>query len=160
MDGIQHVANLMTLKLNFLWLSRPRLSNKLQDISLKLGNIVIKPSTSVRNLGIEFNQSMNMSTHVTSLCRSLELPYSQICLKLECILIRLHATMPSVRLLYLDLDYSNSLLYGITTSDLKRLQCIQNRGQPSLFFRPKSMIMLHHVLNNYIGLPVHSRIVF
>ena len=24
-------------------------------------------------------------------------------------------------------------------------------GQPSLFFRPKSMIMLHHVLNNYIG---------
>ena len=136
----------------------PRLSNKLQDISLKLGNIVIKPSTSVRNLGIQFNQSMNMSTHVTSLCRSLNFHIHNISK------IRMYIDQATchnaIRALVISrLDYSNSLLYGITTSDLKRLQCIQNRAA-KLVFQAKKYDHASPCLKQLHWLPVHSRIVF
>ena len=145
-------------KTEFFVAVSPRLSNKLQDISLKLGNIVIKPSTSVRNLGIEFNQSMNMSTHVTSLCRSLNFHIHNMSK------IRMYIDQATchnaIRALVISrLDYSNSLLYGITTSDLKRLQCIQNRAA-KLVFQAKKYDHASPCLKQLHWLPVHSRIVF
>ena len=145
-------------KTEFFVAVSPRLSNKLQDISLKLGNIVIKPSTSVRNLGIEFNRSMNMSTHVTSLCRSLNFHIHNMSK------IRMYIDQATchnaIRALVLSrLDYSNSLLYGITTSDLKRLRCIQNRAA-KLVFQAKKYDHASPCLKQLHWLPVHSRIVF
>ena len=56
-------------------------------------------------------------------------------------------------------DYSNSLLYGITTSDLKRLQCIQNRAA-KLVFQAKKYDHASPCLKQLHCLPVHSRIAF
>ena len=152
----------MTLKLNFVVAVSPRLSNKLQDISLKLGNIVINPSTSVRNLGIQFNQSMNMSTHVTSLCRSLNFHIHNMSKIRMYMYIDQDTCHNAIRALVISrLDYSNSLLYGITTSDLKRLQCIQNRAA-KLVFQAKKYDHASPCLKqlHVHWLPVHSRIAF
>ena len=48
------------------------------------------------------------------------------------------------------LDYSNSLLYGITVKDMKKLQTIQNRSA-RLILRQIVGNILHHYYNNCIG---------
>ena len=44
--------------------------NKLPSIELKVGNNIIKPSTSVRNLGIVLDSHMSMTQQVNSLISS------------------------------------------------------------------------------------------
>ena len=48
---------------------------KLQDLSLHIGNVTFSPFNSIRNLGVVFDQQLTMSQHVTNLRKS---PYWQI----------------------------------------------------------------------------------
>ena len=47
------------------------LKHKVPSVSLQVGDKVIKPSKSVRNLGVVFDSSMSMHSHITTLCSSL-----------------------------------------------------------------------------------------
>ena len=75
---IIELSNWMTsykLKLNhskteFFIASTAQVLNKLPSIELKVGNNIIKPSTSVRNLGIVLDSHMSMTQQVNSLISS------------------------------------------------------------------------------------------
>ena len=60
-------------KTEFFVAANPRLMNILSDISITIhvGNTVIRPSLSIRNLGVTFDSAMTMSNHISSICKTL-----------------------------------------------------------------------------------------
>jgi hypothetical protein len=100
---------------------------KLQDVTIKIGNAEIRPSPTIKNLGVVFDQTMSMKNHVQSLSKTLNFYLRSI------YRIRKYITVETchhlARALILSrLDYSNSLLTGISAQDRKRLQRLQIRA--------------------------------
>ena len=106
--------------------------NYLNNVSLDVCGTQIKPSNFVRNLGVYFDGNMTMSNHVSSLTRSLNFNLRNIGRIRR--YIDEDTCNHTVRSLVLSrLDYSISLLYGITSKDMKKLQTIQNRSARLIF---------------------------
>ena len=98
---------------------------KLQPCAISVGHDTITASTQVKNLGFWLDSHLNMSTHVTSVCKSALFHLHNIrCIKnylsRENLLTLVHAFITS------RLDYCNSLLYGVPKEHISKLQCVQN----------------------------------
>ena len=83
------------------------------------------PSSSVRNLGVIFDKDLNFNDHVSAVCKSCNYHMRDFRR------VRKHLNMDTAialanALVSSRLDYCNSLLYGITNTELNRLQRIQN----------------------------------
>ena len=104
--------------------SRKQLS-KVHISDVAVGNVVITPSTKVRDLGVVPDTEMTMADHINSVCRSLchqIRNISLICLFLcqdTCRQV-VHASVTS------RLDFCNSLLVGLPWSTTGKLQQCQN----------------------------------
>ena len=133
-------------------------SKFIQDITINIGNSIIQQSPTIKNLGIVFDRSMSMSAHVNSIIKSVNFHLRNI------YRIRSFITFDSchhlARSLVLSrLDYANSLLYGISSTDKKRLQTLQNRAA-RIVFRVNRRHPSAPLRNELHWLPVDSRIVF
>ncbi|KAK2144661.1 hypothetical protein LSH36_739g02000 [Paralvinella palmiformis] len=121
-------SNLLKLndnKINILYLVSPHCVKTLKTPALQMGASSITPNGSVKNLGVIFDQCINMHEHVTSVCRAAYYHLKNIhCLKAfltqESLVTVVHAFVTSRT------DYCNSLLYGISDYNINRLQRIQN----------------------------------
>ena len=61
----------MTLRLSLLLLEHAgRQISKLDVLGIKVGNSIVRPSDTVRNLGVWFDSSLNMETHISKVCKS------------------------------------------------------------------------------------------
>ena len=58
-------------KTEFLIIIHPKLKHKVQPVNIRIGNASIPPSTSVRNLGAYFDNSMQMSDHISAISKSM-----------------------------------------------------------------------------------------
>ena len=95
------------------------------NVTLQVCGKTIEPTDSVRNLGVVFDSSMTMSSHVSNLCSSLKFHIRNISQIRRYLDTQLCHTV--VRALVLSrLDYCNSLLLGSMTSDFDHLQRVQN----------------------------------
>ena len=106
--------------------SRRQLSKlDLTEIDLLIGSNKIIPSTVVRNLGVWQDQLLDMSTHVSEVCKAC---YKQLyCIKRIRPFLTVKATEDLVRALVTSrIDYCNSLLSGLTQKSLGMLQRVQN----------------------------------
>ena len=56
---------------------------QLANISLRINNEIIAPSTTVWNFGVEFDSALKMNHHVSSLCRSQYRTHKAICRQLN-----------------------------------------------------------------------------
>lgn len=132
--------------------------NKLPELKLKVGSCLIKPSNNVRNLGIVFDTNMTMSKQINSLISSgnyhLRNMY-RIGRYLD------QETRHSIlrALLLSRLDYGNALLYGANSTDLIRLQSLQNRAAKFIFSASR-LDSPKPLLNKLHWLPIHKRIHF
>ena len=130
----------------------------LSPVELKVGDSVIKPSDTVRNLGIIFDSHLSMTRHINSLISSISFQLRNI-RRIKRFLD--HDTLHSVvRALVLSrLDYGNALLYGAKSKDLDRLQSLQHKAVKLIFSaaRRDSPSPLMHKLH---WLPVRERINF
>ena len=54
-------------KTEFFVVASPRVLNLASNIKLTIDGTIIKPSISVRNLGVTFDATMNMSIHISNL---------------------------------------------------------------------------------------------
>ena len=114
-------------KTEFFIIGTSRALNKLPDIELTLGDIAIKPSANIKSLGIVFDNTPNMSCHISNLCRTLNFHLRNLW-RIRRFLSQ-EACHHAVRALILShIDYANSLLYGARERDLKRLQRLQNKA--------------------------------
>ncbi len=109
--------------------------------TIQLGSPTITPSSSVRNLGVIFDEQLTFKDHIAKTARSCR--------------FALHFSV----LVISQLDYCNALLAGLQSSTIKPLQMIQNAAARLVFNEPKRA----HVTPLFISLhwlPVAARIKF
>ncbi len=128
------------------------------DFSIQLGTSIITPSTSVRNLGVIFDDQLTFKEHIAKTARSCRFALHNI-RKIRPFLTE-HAAQLLVQALVVSrLDYCNALLTGLPSNTIKPLQMIQNAAARLVFNEPKRA----HVTPLFISLhwlPVAARIKF
>ena len=93
--------------------------------SVDVGNITIKAATKARNLGVIFDSTMSSGKHVASICRSAYFHLHAIGRIRK--FLEQQSTKQLVHALVLSrLDTCNSLLGGLPSNLLQRLQQVQN----------------------------------
>lgn len=95
------------------------------NVSIRIGDDVINPSTSARNIGAVMDQNLSMSDHISAVARGAWFHLRQIAK------IRPYLDQDSAKSLIHSfvssrLDSFNSLLYGIPNYEINKLQRIQN----------------------------------
>ena len=118
-------------KTEFFLIANRNVSAALPEISLKLGELSIQRSTSIKNLGITFDDSLTMYSQINTICKSVNFHIRNIWR--ICRFITTEACHHIVRGLVLShLDYANSLLFGVRETDLTCLQHLQNKAARSV----------------------------
>jgi len=126
-----------------------------EDLTVRVGDSVIKPSTTERNLGAVLDSHLNMEQHVNSVSRSCFMHIRQVGQ------FRKYLTVDSTRtliksLVALRLDYCNSLLYRSPKHILNKLQKVYNTAA-RISTRTPRYCHITPVLKELHGLPVHVR---
>ncbi len=126
--------------------------------SIQIGTENIGLSTNAKNLGVLFDPSLNLSTHISATCKSAF--YQLHCLSrikryltVEALKTAVHALISS------KLDYCNSLLAGLPKGEIKRLQHVMNSAA-RLITGTKKAEHITPVLIDLHWLPVEKRIEF
>ena len=112
-------------KTEFIFFATNKTAYHKDIATINVGNAVIKPTFSVKNLGVIFDSSMAMEKHLNSVCISCFLQLRNISH------IRKYLTQSVTKSLVSGLvtsrmDYCNALLYGLPCTILNRLQRVQN----------------------------------
>jgi len=97
-------------------------------------------SSSVRNLGIIFDKNLTFADHITQLSRTCYMHIRDL-RRLRPILDYKTACTIATSIVHSKLDYCNSLFYNIDSSQIKRLQTIQNALARAVTKTPKH----HHI---------------
>ena len=128
------------------------------DIALNIGGTEIRRSDIIRNLGVEFDACMSMSTNIASLCKCINFHLGNIA-RIRRLIDRATCERVICSLVTSRLDYANSLIYGINKTDLTKLQRLQNRVARLIVgaSRRESALPL---LNDLHWLPVRERLEF
>ena len=145
-------------KTEFFVISSQSHQKHLQNVSITLDDVVLKPSPSVRILGVVFNSQMTTDDQIINVSRNIRYHLRNLGR------IRKYLDESSahdaVRALVLSrLDYCNSLLYGTTSQNLQCLQLLQNHAAKLVLNKPKFTRVAPH-LNDLHWLPISKRIEF
>ncbi len=128
------------------------------DFSIQLGTSIITPSTSVRNLGVIFDDQLTFKEHIAKTARSCRFALHNI-RKIRPFLTE-HAAQLLVQALVISrLDYCNALLAGLPSNTIKPLQMIQNAAARLVFNEPKRTHVTPLLISLH-WLPVAARIKF
>ena len=124
--------------------------------SITVGDIVVSPKTAVRDLGAVLDEKLTMRNHINTLCKSAYAALREIgslrkYLNAETTERLIHAFVTS------RLDQTNSLLYGLPQSEIRKLQQVQNTAA-RIVTRTKSGAHITPILRSLHWLPVRSRI--
>ena len=131
---------------------------KLQTQQMQIGESIIQPSVAARNLGIIFDNTMSMESHVKKLCQTAFFHIRNInsirrCLPDDSASLIVHALVTS------RLDNGNSLLYGISEKLIKKVQCVQNAAA-RILTKTRKHDHITPILRHLHWLPVRHRIEF
>ena len=155
------VAN--KLKLNdsktefFVAASAHNLRN-LPNVQLNVGSTLISPSETIRNLGVIFDHRMSMSHHISHICSTVTFYLRNIARIRR--FIDQSACHNAVRSLVLSrIDYCNGLLSSIPSTQLYRVQRLQNWAA-RLVFQVSRDHPSQPLLNSLHWLPLKQRIIF
>ena len=130
----------------------------MSNVTIKLGESDIKPSSTIRNLGVIFDSTFNMNYHVSSICKNAFWQIHQIGH------IRKYLDTSTTEILINTLvtskfDYCNSLLCGISDKNIKRLQRVQN-ACARLVTKKRKYDHVSPILKDLHWLPIDKRIEF
>ena len=153
-----NMLKLNNSKTEFFLAASPYNLLKLRNVSLQIGDIKICPASKIRNLGVMFDQTMSMKDHVNTVVKTVNFHLRKI------YRIRRYITVESchqlVRSLILSrLDYANSLLYGISAKDMRKLQSLQNKAA-RIIFRCDRLHSSSPLRTELHWLPVKERVLF
>ena len=105
----------------------PRNYNHSNLVLVTVGDSVISPTTSVKNLGVTMDRALSMDSHITSVTRTCYMHLRNIGR------IRRSLTLDACKTLVPDdgfvtsrMDYCNRVLYGLPAKSMSRLQRIQH----------------------------------
>jgi hypothetical protein len=138
---IQTWMTVNKLKLNqdkteFLVVASQAHHQKLTDVKLTLGDVVLEPSQSLRILGVIFDDRLLHDAQVANISRTVKFHLRNLTLIRK--YLDASCTHAAIRALVLSrLDYCNSLLYGTSTKNLHSLQLLQNQAARLIYMKPK-----------------------
>jgi hypothetical protein len=131
---------------------------KIPPVTLKVDGSIIKPSDTVRNLGIVFDKHMSMTQHINSLISTVNFHLRN--LRRIGRYLDKETKHSAVRALILSrIDYGNALLYGAKSKDLDRLQSLQNKAA-KLIYSAGKRDSPSQLMHNLHWLPIRDRIKF
>ena len=103
----------------------PQQRSKIISSTVNFQNLAPTPSDSARNLGVIFDSGLEFKSHISSICRSSFLQIRQI-RQIRSSLDKNSAIILANSLVQSKIDYCNSLLSGLPTISIIRLQRVQN----------------------------------
>jgi len=162
-EDIRSWMNQNKLKLNdskteFFIATSSQNMNRLTDTTIRIGTTEISPAATIRNLGVVFDSNMTMSSHITSLCKSVNFILWNISRIRK--FIDQDTCNTLMRTLVLSkLDYANALLLGCKQTDISRLQRLHNKAACIIYQVPR-FHSTSVLLNNLHWLPINKRILF
>ena len=145
-------------KTEVIVLGPKHLRNSLISDTTTLDGITMASSSTVRNLGVMFDQDMSFNSHIKHISRTAFFHLRNIS-KIRRILSQKDAEKLIHAFVSSRLDYCNSLLSGCPNKSLKTLQLIQNAAARVLT-RTNRRDHISPVLASLHWLPVKSRIEF
>ena len=145
-------------KTEVIVLGPKHLRNSLSNDITTLDGITVASSSTVRNLGVMFDQDMSFNSHIKQISRTAFFHLRNIS-KIRHILSQTDAEKLIHAFVSSRLDYCNSLLSGCPNKSLKTLQLIQNAAARVLT-RTNIRDHISPVLASLHWLPVKSRIEF
>ena len=145
-------------KTEFLLISTPHLRKLLTTQYISIGATDVPTSLSARNLGVMFDEHMNLESHVKNARRSCFQHLKWISdirkyITADAAKQLVHAFVTS------RLDNGNSLLYGLPSSVIYKLQMVQHAAA-RVITRTRKFDSITPVLKELHWLPVHKRIIF
>ena len=129
-----------------------------KQIGVRVGTHMVQSTTGLRNLGAYFDHTMSMSLFISEKCKSLSHPLRSIA-KIRKYLTNSTAQSLVNAVITSRLDYCNSLLFGVSKTELNRLQRLQNMAA-RLICRVHKYEHITPSLHKLHWLPVEKRIVF
>lgn len=145
-------------KTEFFVAASPHNKSRMPPVKLQIGDETIEPSDTVRNLGVIFDTSMTMHNQISSLSRNVTFHLRNISRIRR--FLEFDSCNDIIRSLILSrLDYGNVLLMGVNTTDISRLQTLQNWAA-KLILRANKMDHASPLLHQLHWLPVRDRITF
>ena len=131
---------------------------KITAPNLVVSGHIIKPSTSIRNLGAYQDETLSMKVHVANVTKSANFQLHNLCKIRKCLdeettKIVVHQLITS------RLDYTNSLLCNVPDTTIKPLQKVQNSAA-RLVTGARKFDHISPVLKTLHWLPVKYRVMF
>ena len=145
-------------KTEVIVLGPKHLRNVLSNELTNLDGITLASSTTVRNLGVNFDQDMSFNSHIKQISRTAFFHLRNIS-KIRHILSKQDAEKIIHAFVTSRLDYCNSILSGCPNRSIKTLQLVQNAAARVLT-KTKKRDHISPVLASLHWLPVKSRIEF
>ena len=128
------------------------------DLSVTVEDVTISPSSMARNLGLILDDGLPCAPSITAVARSCRFALYNIHRIRS--LLKKEATQTLVQALVISrLEYSNSLLAGLSASVTKPLQCTQNAAA-RLVYNLHKLSHVTRLLRDLHWLPVAARIQF
>lgn len=129
---------------------------QLQDIRIQIGDEAIRPSKTVKNLGVHMDQELKMDSHVNSICKTANFHIHNI-RRIRKFLTKDATKSLTNALVTSRLDYGNALLYGTTANLRKKMQKVQNSSARLITYTPRREHMTP-VLRSLHWLPINKRL--
>jgi hypothetical protein len=146
-------------KTEFLHLGLPHQLGKLHNVEISLhGNVVLRPVTSARNLGVIFDSNMALSEHISAISKSCIQHIHDLQLIRNTINLSTACTTAS-SLIHSKLDYCNQLHLDLAASYLKRFQFVLNSAARAVSNTSK-LSHITPVLESLHWLKIEQRIHF
>jgi len=146
-------------KTEYLLIGTPQQRRKITNSSVYFQNLALTPSPTARNLGVIFDENLDFKNHISSICRSSFFQIRQL-RQIRSSLDRSSAIILGNSLVHSKLDYCNSLLYGLPSSSIIRLQHVQNSLARVVCNSSRFQAHSTSLLNNLHWLPVTQRITY
>ncbi len=145
-------------KTEFLIIDTDNKINKVNFNDIKVGDTHIRSNTKAKNLGVIFDNHMNLKSQVNNMCKTgyfhvRNLANIRKYLDKDTANIAAHAFITS------NLDYGNSLLYGIAQNLIDKLQRVQNAAA-RMVTKTKKYDHITAIRKELHWLPVKARIEF
>ena len=128
------------------------------QISIKMGQSIIKPSNTARNLGVIMDSSLSLCQNVDSICRSAYIAIRKIG-KIRRFLDQNSAHRLVHAFVTSRIDCCNSLLFGLPQKLTLKLQRVQNTAARLVSCVPRSS-HITPILRKLHWLPISSRIMY
>jgi len=127
-------------------------------LDVSIASYVLPTTDKVTTLGVILDSKLTFDAHISAVCKNAHFHLRALC-HIRSSLTTDMATSIAVAFVQLRLDYVNSLLYRVSTRNIRKLQCCQNTAA-CLILQQSLTPSTQDLMNQPHWLPIQARIDF